>query len=502
MRHTLIALMTFVLISCHNKEGEQYALQEVYANPQIIYDEHPDFVTLYNKAWDLAKEHVDSCKGLVQTPYIDEAFDPKVIWIWDTAFMLHFFKYSSSNYPSLASLNNFYGPIHDHKEIPLKIEIPDNPPLFAWVEHAFFKQNGDTTHIKELLYETQYLQKHFEWFDTVPRGTVIANSAPTCIEKTPHGYRWEGGRSGMDNTPRGRKGKHAIAHRPNNPDMLWIDAIAQQGLSALYISRLFDEVNDPKQAQIWNDKYEAIKKTINTYYWDEKDGTYYDINRKDLSHIKLLTPASYWPILAEMASPEQVQKMVNHVKDDKLLGGKIPWTTVARNDNDFDPEGGYWRGSVWLPTAFMGIKAIEKYGYRDLAHQQAIQIVSHMLRTYQEYSPHTIWECYNPNEPKPATDVHGHDVRPDFCGWSALGPISLMIENILGFYDVDGITKTVKWDLKGSSKQGIQSLRFGGIITNIIYQNGKINIESSNPYTLIVNGHTFEIPEGHSKWSL
>ena len=24
-----------------------------------------------------------------------------------------------------------------------------------------------------------------------------------------------------------------------------------------------------------------------------------------------------------------------------------------------------------------------------------------MLKTYLEYEPHTIWECYNPEEPKP-----------------------------------------------------------------------------------------------------
>ncbi|MDC1106272.1 trehalase family glycosidase [Prolixibacteraceae bacterium] len=498
----VLLLLASVFVGCQRSHQVPYTLNKIYDTPQVIYDDHSEFVTIYNKAWQLAKAHVDSCEGLVQTPYIDEAFAPQVIWIWDTVFMLHFFKYASSDYPALASLNNFYGPIHDNIDIPLKIEIPDNPPLFAWIEYAFFKQNGDTAHIKELLYDKQYLQKHFEWFDSVSRGTIIAHSAPTCIEKDIHGYRWEGGRSGMDNTPRGRKGNHAKVDRPNNPDMLWIDAIAQQGLSALYISRLFDAIEDQKHSKIWMDKYEKIRTMVNRYYWDDKDGTYYDIDRNNLTHMKLLTPASYWPILAEIASPEQVQRMVKHLEDEQRLGGKVPWTTVARNDRDFDPNGGYWRGSIWLPTAYMGIKAIEKYGYRDLAHHQAKQIVSHMYNTYKEYTPHTIWECYNPNSPKPATDTHGHDVRPDFCGWSALGPISLMIENILGFYEIDGRNKTVKWDLRGNGKQGIYSLRFGKVITDIIYNEGQVNVESNNPYTLVIKNQLLNIPAGKSTWSI
>ncbi|MCM1372396.1 MAG: hypothetical protein NC113_07100 [Bacteroides sp.] len=33
---------------------------------------------------------------------------------------------------------------------------------------------------------------------------------------------------------------------------------------------------------------------------------------------------------------------------------------------------------------------------------------------------------------KEYSTTHGRRVRPDFCAWSALGPISLFIENIMG----------------------------------------------------------------------
>ena len=437
----ILYLFVLSLIHCTNTSKTVFSTIEQPSDiPAIIYSINPNYVTLYNKAWDLAKLHIKSYDGLPQSPYIDEAFDEKTIWIWDTAFMLHFFKYAPHNFPGIESLNNFYEPIHDTIKIPLRIEIPDNPPLFAWTEYDFYKLSGDTKHIKKLLYKKRYLQKHFEWFDNVAQGTIIANSAETWIKKDPNGYLWEGGRSGMDNTPRGRKGNSAIKDRPNNPNMLWIDAIAQQGLSALNLYKLFTSIGDKTEANLWKSKYDTIKNKVNKLYWNQKDGIYYDIDKNTLQPMKLITPASYWPMLAEMCDSVQAKNMIKHIKNPETLGGKVPWTTIPRNDIDFTPDGGYWRGSVWVPTAYMGIKAIQKYGYLDLARDNSIAIIEHMSTTYRQYSPHTIWECYNPTEAKPAKNIYGNDVRPDFCGWSALAPISLMIENVIGFYDINAVS--------------------------------------------------------------
>ncbi|MEC3908872.1 trehalase family glycosidase [Tamlana sp. 2201CG12-4] len=500
---TYAFIASMLLIACSKKVKNSEATSKPTNHPTIIYSPNQDYVELYNKAWEIAKEHVKSSDGLVQSPYIDEAFDESTIWIWDTAFMLHFFKYASFDFPAIESLNNFYAPIHDNTEIPLRIEIPDNPPLFAWTEHDFYKFSNDTKHVKKLLYKKEYLQKHFEWFDTVPKGTVIANSAKTWLKKEPNGYQWEGGRSGMDNTPRGReKGKSAKKNRPNNPDMLWIDAIAQQGLSALNISKLFTSIGDTIQANIWKSKYNAIKQKINTLYWDEEDGIYYDLNRKTLKPMKLITPASYWPMLAEMCDSVQAKKMVEHIKNPEALGGDVPWTTVPRNDIDFDPKGGYWRGSIWIPTAYMGIKAIQKYGYFGLARNNALSIIDHMSKTYRQYKPHTIWECYSPTEPKPALTIHGDIVRPDFCGWSALGPISLMIENVIGFYDINAQNKTVKWNLHKEGIQGIKNLVFGNVVTDIIYENDVVKVKTNQKFILTINNVDYTINEGINKLGL
>lgn len=464
--------------------------------PEPVLENDSSFVELYYKAWGLAFLHIKHTAGLPQTPYMDEAFRDDTIWLWDTAFMLMFCKYAPDVFPGIQSFNNFYKPIHDSVQIPLRIEIPDNPPLFSWIEFEYFKFTNDKRHVKDLLYKTRYLEKHFNWFEKCKPGLVIANSAPTWLNKDKIGYFWEGGRSGMDNSPRGRTTTNAKRQRPNNPKMLWIDAIAQQGLSALYIARLYQSMGDKKEHDKWINKYNLIRDDVNRYYWNHEDGIYYDIDSETHKPYKVKTPASFWPLLAEMCSNDQAKRLISHVKDSSVFGGAVPWTSLARNDNDFSENGNYWRGSVWLPLAYMGIKSLEKYNYYDLATDNAYAIISHMDKTYRTYSPHTIWECYNPVLPKPAINEHGTIARADFCGWSALGPISLLIENVLGFYKIDAQQNEVYWHKSRTDKHGIRKLTFGNVVTDIIAIGNTITVTANRPYVLFVNNQKVVVKKG------
>ena len=67
----------------------------------------------------------------------------------------------------------------------------------------------------------------------------------------------------MDNTPRGRTGEHALKDRPNNHDMLWIDALCQQALSAKLISKMFEIVNDEENQSKWDKRFLDKKEIIN-----------------------------------------------------------------------------------------------------------------------------------------------------------------------------------------------------------------------------------------------
>lgn len=473
--------------------------------PQPVFDAEPGYVGLYWKAWEQAYAHVKWQKGLVQPLYMDEGLWDDTIWIWDSEFMVMFCKYAPKLFPGIQTLDNFYYTMLEDSGSSLRIQHPDNPPFFAWVENDYYKITGDRDHIRELLLDKKFPQRYWDLFPTLsPERKLQFDHYPIALKYKGIGYEWSGISSGMDNTPRTRAGK----------GMLWVDAISQQALSALYISRLAKVAGDGATAREFEKKWKELRVIVNKYYWDDSDGCYYDIvpapsgETASVADVQaspsawrttgILTPASFWPMLAEIPSKAQARRMTEFALRPDKLGGEVPWVTVSRDDPDFDAnDGWYWRGSMWLPTAYMGIKALEKYGFQEAADTTAEKVLSWMLRTYCDYEPHTIWECYSPTAPTPSSN-HGKRVRPDFCGWSAIGPISLFIENVLGFHDIDASSRTVHWDIRHDCRHGLNNLTFGDTTTDLLYDPAAatVTIRSNKPYCLILNGKSHRIRAG------
>lgn len=495
--------------------------------PTPICGVNSAFSVLYEKAWELAYEHIKNVGGMHQTPYMDEAFCETQIWIWDSCFMALFCKFARTVFPGVETLNNFYEVLYNGKSLPeiipkkeepdwtgaacgepceMKVHIADNPPLFAWAEYENALMSGDVDYVKELLCEKKFLQKHYEWIENLRKTETLEGVyAPTCLIALKDGYKWEGGRSGMDNSPRGRIGKHAVGQRPNNPDMLWLDAICQQALSARMISRMFGIIGDSENEAKWNSRFLEKKEIINRLYWDDEDGFYYDIDCNTHGFYKVMTIASFWAMTAEVATGQAAECLAKRLSDACAFGGEIPLVSLSRGDADFRADGEYWRGSVWLPTAYAALKGLANYGYYEDARILARRLLEHMNKTCEEFEPHTIWECYSPTEAKPAiNEFRDGYVRCDFCGWSALGPISVYIEFVIGFHKIDAFEKIVEWAKPDSvkSKIGIENLRFGNVVTDITAIGERCHVISNEPYTLKINGKEYKISEGINEFSI
>ncbi len=470
--------------------------------PQVIFDEKPEWVDFYHVAWRQAWGHVYESPAIPVSPYMGEGCATNKVWIWDSCFMTQFCRYAFEVFPGIETMDNFYKIMYDGKDTGIKVHHVDNPPLFAWAEYLYYQLTGDKKRLERIMLKERYLERHYDWLENLDcAGTVLPfSTAAISWKKEDKGYRWAGCPSGMDNTPRGRDDYGSI---------YWVDALAQQTLSALYISRLAAIVGDGKCEERFNGEYEA-KKTLLQSYWDENCGAFIDRLVSGEGFCEVLTPASFWVMLAEAATPEQAQIMCRLLEDPDKLGGVMPVPSVARDDKDFSESGDYWRGSMWMPTAYMTVKSLEKYGRYDLAADISRKLIGQMYRVYAGYRPHTIWECYRPTSPEPALNgkndrdefknekTVGIRVRQDFCGWSALAPISLFIENVIGIHEISAESNTVCWKLAGDFRHGIKNLRFGGNCVSLVAENGKINVWAEQAFTLNINGRTFDCPAGDS----
>lgn len=469
------------------------------ALPEPFSDEYPELVDLYWAAWESAWRHVRTRPGAPQSPYMDEGFDPSTIWIWDTCFMAAFCKYGAAVFPGVESFDNFYAPIHDGAPSPLKIQHPDNPPLFAWFELAQARHTGNLTRLAHI-WERGYLQKHYTFFQNQPppRTTVPPFARyHNDLHWDGTGFLWSGVANGMDNTPRGR------GTPPHGYDgherILWFDAMAQQGLAARSMAEIADILADTTAAEHFRSEHALWRKRTNDLHWDAADRCYHDVLADSpKTFLRVRTPAVYWPLLAGFCDAGQAAALAELATDPETFGGPVPFPSVARNDSDFRESGHYWRGGVWVPLAYMACKALEENGYAAISDVAAIRLLSHMSRTYTEFTPSSIWECYQPLRPEPATlkDGTGH-ARPDFCGWSALAPICLFLENVLGLRRVDALAQTVVWDCNRPGNYGLRNLRVGkGVIDLIHTDRDSIEVTSSHRFTLILNGKAHALEAG------
>ena len=493
--------------------------------PRPVFDEHPELTNLYVRAWEIAHDHIHTLPGLPAPRHMDEGLWDDRVWIWDTCFMVQYCKYLPKEFPGVESLENFYAVMLADREVPLPrvkcdfastgrrgetldffIHHPDNPPLFAWTEYLYALQTGDRARLEKVYVKNRWLQRWYDLFESFDPAAPKPHGAskPVVLKRVKCGYRWAGCPNGMDNTPRGRTKDvraESAAFCPDNPDLLWVDAYAQQGLSALYLSKIAALLERPEEAAAWRSRYEQARAAVNDLYWDEETGFYYDILESDGSFVKIMTPAAFWPALAEMPTREMMSRMVRQLSDPTTLGGDVPTPSVARNDEEFDPKGGYWRGGIWLPTTYMTVKALDLYGDWALARSLSRKIVERMYRTFETFEPHTIWECYSPTEDKPSTDKCGGWSRQDFCGWSALGPISLFIEDVIGVKEANAFTRTLTCDFERTPKGrvGVENYRFGDIVCSVLADACEIRVTSNRPFVLVADGARHSVPAGESR---
>ncbi|MFA5203492.1 MAG: trehalase family glycosidase [Lentisphaeria bacterium] len=455
------------------------------ALPEAVYDDDPRFVELWHDAWRLAWKHVYESEHMPCSPYLGEGCGINRIWLWDSCFMTLFTRYSNSLFPAGNTLDNFYRVISGECDSPILVHHPDNPPLFAWAELELYQQTGNLNRLEKLM-SSGVLEQHYHWLEhTASPGECVAWGAIHVNWKhLPEGYMWSGMPSGMDNTPRGRGYYDSI---------MWVDALAQQGLFAQGIAELARLTGREELREKFQREYEA-KKQLMQRYFDSRDQCFYDRRipcrvAGEAFFCRVLTPVSFWPLLAGMATPEQARAMVETLLDPTKLGGPIACPSIARDDPQFVPSGEYWRGSVWVPVFYMTMKALEQYGFYDLAEKLSIQLLDWMKRCYDDVSPHTIWECYSPTEPLPADNKWKKTVRPDFCGWSALGPVSLFLENVIGLYKMSAVEQIVHWRLPACCKlRGVRKLQLGVNRISLLADSDSVSVTSSQPFMLVLNG--------------
>lgn len=471
--------------------------------PDPILDAQPQWIAMYWKCQDLAFSHLKqpATNSPLVVNWLDEAFS-KNIFQWDTIFMMMFARYAHEAFPAIQSLDNFYalqrpsGYIcREYREAdgaevhfdfsgglfsPTGWKNSVNPPLFSWAECESFKVTGDKGRFARVL---PALEKYVEWLnrDGDPDAPDWESNGRRSAG-TPHQLYWNTGLgSGMDNTP-----------RPTRKGAGWVDMSCQMVMQYDNLATICRELGLAEKAQRYEDEAKAIAGRINRWCWNEEDGFYYDV-QGDGSQFKKKTIGSFWPMIAGVSSPTQTKRLVAHLKDEKTFWRPVVFPTLAASEPEYKADGGYWLGAVWAPTDYAVIKGLVRCGEENFAAQASERYLTAMADVFGKTG--TVWENYAPESYAP-----GKPAAKDFVGWSGIGPITLLIENVLGFRP-DGVRRHLVWRLRQEGRHGIRRLGFGGVHTDLVFDGKEtITVSSDQPYRLEIQTSSgrdaFEIKAG------
>lgn len=470
--------------------------------PEPVLPSKPEWNAMYWKCWELAFSHLK--KPAPGSPlvsnWLDEAFSQN-IFQWDTCFMMMFARYGHNEFPAIQSLDNFYclqrpsGFIcreyreADGKEVHFDFDgglfsekgwkNAVNPPIFSWAELESFKVTGDNARLAMVL---PVLEKYVEWLNREgdPEATDWEINGRKA-KNSPHGLYWNTSLgSGLDNTP-----------KPTDDGCGWVDMSCQMVMQYEDLAKIYQELGKPEKAKAALTEAKAISDRINKWCWDEVDGFYYDVSA-DGTKFKKKTTCGFWPMVAGVASKEQAARMVGHLKNPKEFWRPFVFPTLAADEPEYRANGDYWCGGVWAPTNHAIIKGLERAGYEDFATESTIRYLDGMAAVFGKTG--TLWENYAPESMDP-----GNPAKKDFVGWTGCGPISLFIENVLGFRP-DGSRNTLRWRLHLKEPHGIRRLQFGSVTADLFYD-GKdaVTVNASAPFTLTINGKDHDIRKGDNR---
>ena len=379
----------------------------------------------------------------VLTPRLGTGGDFDGIFLWDTAFTAMWAKYAIKELHVERSLDNLYRlqdadgficrqyTVDGEPVWPKHHPISFAPPVLTWAELDLYSLTGD----KGRLYRVYpYLKKHHYFcmnYFSRKDGLFIGDPWGSGMDNLP---RWPREFTGSNDCMILRKKEihpsvlnwfHEKVDK--SPGSMWneqaryIDMSAQMAFNADCLSKMATLLEAPTDARLFSREHAAIGDVINEYCWNDKHQFYFDLGNG--VQVQRLHIGAYWTLLAGIVPKDRLEGLLSHLADPNKFARPVPVPSLAYDDPDYRPDGGYWLGSSWPPTTYMVLRGLRAAGAEDLALDMAVKY-HRAVRTVFDNTG-TFWENLAAETPVP-----GSPAMRDFCGWSGLGAVAIEREFI------------------------------------------------------------------------
>lgn len=254
----------------------------------------------------------------------------------------------------------------------------------------------------------------------------------------------------MDNQPRLSPGAHP---KWDHDHLSWIDTTVQALFTARLLLQMADVLGREGEVADLRGEVERLGRFVNEKMWNEAQGIYVD-RRGDGSLSDVKSVAGFWALLAGIAPPERQARLLAHLTDPKTFGRPHPVPSLSADHPAYQPETGeYWLGAVWPSTNYMVLRGLSNVGADALAYELARRHLARVTEVFETTG--TYWENYAPERSAPGKPAQG-----DFVGWGGVGPISVLLEYVLGLRP-DFERDVLVWDVRLLEAHGVADYPLG-----------------------------------------
>ncbi len=338
------------------------------------------FEPLLAKCLSVMKTQLYSPEGVFrQTWSTPDRLPHKRLWLWDSVF--HAIGFRNLD-PSLAQdliLSALDCQREDgfipHMALPNKMSAITQPPVLAWGALAVYEKSRDKAFLKRVFRQNKAFLR---WCMANRRDTDEALFVWLTGEKK--SSRCD--ECGMDNSPR-----FDLETRLQAIDFSCF--MANEARCMAKIARLLE---DEKEQETYESLFCDIRSAVNEKLYCAEDGFYYDFDLKHNRLHKVLSVASFLPLFAGIASPEQAARLAGHLQDPETFFTPFPIPSVSRKDATYGSD--MWRGPVWLNYNYMILAGLKEYGFSELFHIIRDKTLSCIDLWYQRKG--VLFEFYDP----------------------------------------------------------------------------------------------------------
>jgi glycogen debranching enzyme len=262
-------------------------------------------------------------------------------------------------------------------------QLTTSAPWYCWLNWEVYVMTGD----KEFLKEMYASSKAFYNFYIANRDT---DSDGLC--------EW-GGHAVLESVRDGLVAVWDEVTWPANLDGVDINSMLVKEAKSL--EKMARELGLEDEASHWKNDYLSRTQLINQYCWDEKQGFYYNVDKRDNdftyskpNDLKRDEIIGFLPLWAGIANQEQAKSLVEKLTDPNAFWREYGIPSLSAADPYYNPKG-YWNGPVWVEWNFLIMRGLIDYGYHKEAKELVQKVVNGMLS--QLKANHNLWEFYSPD---------------------------------------------------------------------------------------------------------